>query len=434
MTGWRLETGGWRNDNGATGDTRRTPRSSRLALCVVALLSAAAEARSASDDVGVRRWPSDFADVAALQAALRDPAVRTIVFERGTHTFSETLAVFGRDDLVLCGATGDPSGVTISSTALDAVTIEQARRTTLRDLTIRTTSSAGAAVRIASVVFPGPTHADEIESYADDTLLDHCALEGPVGALGEVRARHLTMLRCRVKVTATAGSGVLWNDGPGLLCGNSRFTSAEGVSAFAAVTVAGASDPASEGQRANHVLLARNVVDGDFARGFDLSDVTDVQVEDNVIRFRDPWTARPVGTLPARAGRIGIVVRSGRASAMTEAFSVSRNVVRNAHCGAWIAGTGDGTVARNDFRRSGSPSTDAFHRDTGAAMRLDIAGALCPLTIERNDCRGLRSPAGTPAVVVFPAGVEASCFPFDTRNRVDAGRPLDLGEQRSAPR
>jgi len=39
------------------------------------------------------------------------------VFEKGTQIFASTLFVFKRNDLTLCGATGDPRDVVIESSA-----------------------------------------------------------------------------------------------------------------------------------------------------------------------------------------------------------------------------------------------------------------------------------------------------------------------------
>ena len=399
-----------------TGAVTTSPRAFVAATLLALAGATSAGARSGGDADGiVVRYPSSqVPDPGALQSALSPPSVSTVVFERGTHLFSETLFAFRREGLTICGATGSPGEVVIQSTATPALQIEQSRGITLRDVTLRSTANFGRALRLAAAVSP------EIESFADDVRLEGAAFEAFVGVEATVRAKDLTMVGCRAEVTQASGAGLLWEDGPRLQVTRTRFTTSSGVSALAAVLVRGAQSSASEGERARRLILTRNVVDGDFATGFDLADVVDARILGNRLVL-------PGAQLSGGAGRVGIVVRRAAASALTEDYELRRNTVRGAHYGLWLLNAGTGVVSRNDLGGNGSPSADTRFVDTGGALRMNLQSGRCDTHVERNDFRGLRSPKTDPAVVVLPAGSEGICFDDDDRNRLDRGRPLYLG-------
>ena len=403
---------------------------------VLLLAAAAAHAKTSGGGTGlVVRYPSgDAPDLPALRLAMANPAVSTVIFEKGTHLLVDpatntatTLFVFRHSNLTLCGATGRADDVVIQTAAATTLLVEQSNGTVLRDLTLRSTHALGTALRLNSVV------SAEIESFTDDTAIDGCAFEGFVGVQAGVRMRNLTMGRSRCTVTQAGGAGLVWEDGSGLFLTRNRFTTAvapdSGPTPIAAVFVRGPFVAASEGERARHLLFSRNEVAGDFATGFDLADVTDVRLDRNRITFPAPQYTDVSPDPDETRGRVGIVVRRAQASAQTEDFRLVRNTVHRAHYAAWLLNTGDGVVFANDFTQSGAATVDARFGDVGGALRMNMQNAQCGITIRRNDFRHLRSPAGpsNPAVVIVPAGNEGACFGDDDRNRVDRGRLLYAG-------
>ncbi len=398
-------------------------RRAAFALLVAAAFAAAPASGGLPPGTFVRYPSGDVPDPASLQQFLfAHPEVSTIVFAKGSYLFPSTLLVFGREGLTLTGATGRPEDVVIESSDTPALQIEQSQGTTIRGITLRTTAAFGSALRLASVL------STDFEGYVDDTVVEDCGLEGYIGANAEVRARNLTLDRCRIRVTQAGGAAVLWEDGSGLFVTRTRMTAAPGVAATVGIFVRGAQTAESEGERARKILLTNNVVDGDFATGFDLADVTELRARHNRIAF-------PSSTLSADGGgRIGIVVRRAAASALTEDYLLLGNSVSRAHYGCWLLNTGQGAAIANRFRDCGSSSPDTHFSDTGGAMRLNLPGGVCGIEIDRNDLRGLKSPLSDPAVVVFPPGKEDLCFQGTTRNRVDRGRALYPGAPTTATR
>jgi len=392
----------------------------RLAAAAVALALAAvaAHAKVTGTPAGfVVHYPSgDAPDPLSLQAVMSNPSVSTIVFERGTQLFSNTLFVFRRSGLTLCGVTGNPKDVVIESSAARVFQIEQATDVTFRGLTINTSATGGIGI-LANAV---PSSSQE--GFADDVSVERCNFSGYKGVQGSVRARNLSIADSAFKVggfspgSADGGVGVLWEDGPGLFVTRSRFTTASGVIAIAGLFVRGAQTPDSEGERASHLLITKNTVNGDFIAGFDLADLNDAVVRQNTVQF--PNTA-----VSGVRGRVGIVVRRAAATQFTEDYAVSRNVVRRAHYGMWLLGVGAGSVSKNDLRVCGSPQPDVVggsgFGDNGGAIRMNLAGQ-CQTIVSSNDFRQLRSPPSVAAVVMFPALTPCP----GGSNRVDRGRAV----------
>jgi hypothetical protein len=404
---------------------------------VIRMLLAAALASGASVAVartpgtsadGVLRFPSaDLPSLVALQNAVQNPAVRTVVLDAGHYQVGSGLFVAARDDLVICGATGDPKDVVLETSVGAVVSIQAARHVTLRGLTLESTASFGSAVYLVAA----PTTSRE--SYVEDVVVDRCVLRGYIGVQATVRVRDLAVNRSRIVLTGSGaqhqgGVGILWEDGPGLLVGRTRFTVEDDVAAVAGVLVRGAQSGASEGDRARRVLLVGNDVAGDFARGFQLADVVDAVVRGNRVSFPSPVVAAALPGVAAGAGRVGVIVLRANASAQTEQFQLVGNRVRGGFYGAWLVNTGTCSLRRNDFRANGATDMDADFGDHGGALRMNMQSGECGASIESNDFRRLRSPISEPAVVVVPKGADPSdCFSAARPNRVDSGRkPYDL--------
>jgi hypothetical protein len=375
-----------------------------------------AEARGVDLDApGVVTYPSgQVPDEATLANALADPSVTTVVFNPGANPFTNPIYVFRRQGLRLCGRTSNPADTTIDSSAGVAIILDECARIEISGLTIRSSAAAGECVRMLSVL------STEIESFSTDVTVRKCRLESPVPLRGLVRAKNLTVTDCRIEVTRTNGFGILWEDGEGLFVTRTSFVTSAGATGAAAVAVRGAQVSTAEGQRAKRILITRNRVTGDFATGFDLADVADVQVQRNVIDF-------PGATFTGNGGRVGAIVRRAAASALPDRFAIRSNRVRDAHTGIWLLNVGTGFVTGNDLRTSGTPLPDTRFTDTGGALRIALQGPVCNVVVDRNDLRALRSPFSDPACVVTPAGSEAVCFPETVTNRVEAGRDLYQG-------
>jgi len=375
----------------------------RLAVAAAALAVAAvtAHAKVTGTPTGfVVHYPSgDAPDPASLQSVMSNPAVSAIVFERGTQLFSSTLFVFKRNDLTLCGVTGNPKDVVIESSAGNVFQVEQSARITFRGLTVNTSATGGAGIYVNAV--PDSTK----EGFADDVSVESCRFNAYVGVQASVRARNLSIADSAFNVggyspgSPDGGVGVLWEDGPGLFVTRSKFATAPGVTGLSGLFVRGAQTPSSEGDRASHLLVTRNVVQGDFTVGFDLADVNGAVIKQNTIQF-------PNSVVPNVRGRVGIFLRRAAATQLTEDYSVTRNVFRRAHYGMWFLGVGAGGVSQNDFRGCGSPQPDVVggtgFGDNGGAMRMNVQGP-CRTVVSGNDFRSLRSPPSVPAVVMFPA-------------------------------
>jgi hypothetical protein len=398
-------------------------RAARLLACVAAaaslLAAAPVDAARAADRPGlVVRYPSASApDLTALNAAIRDPDVGTIVFERGTNPFSAPITVFRREGLTLRGATSRPEDTILESTSTVAVLLDECRDVDFRDLTIRSTAGTGEAIRLQAV------RSTSVDGFADDVAVRDCRLEGWIPVRATVRAHGLTVADSRLVVTQSQGVGLLWEDGSDLHVTRTRFATSEfvdSVGAVAALLVRGPFVSESEGDRARGIVLTRNRVDGNFHDGFNLSDVVDARIRANRITFSEPTYVN--GTLQ---GRIGIAVRRATASSQTEDFEVRGNAVHGAHTAVWIAGTGAGSVVANDLRRSGCASCVVeLFQDSGCAVRIDLTTPLCDVRVDGNDCRELRTAAPAPACVVSPVAQAAECFPEGARNRVDRGRTV----------
>jgi len=406
---------------------RRWTRVLACAALAAATSSAGARVGGGTAD-GVYRFPSDdIGDLLALRNALQSPIARVIVVKPGRYDVGAALFVAARDDLVICGATGNPGDVVFTSAIGPAVSIEKARHITLRGVTLESTAAFNWPLDLSAA----PTN--DHESYVDDVVVDRCILKGYVGINATVRTKNLTVTRSKIVVTGSASgpspkqglAGVLWQDGPGLYVGRSRFTTETGVPAVAAVLVRGAQSGASEGDRARGLFMVGNSVSGDFVYGFSLSDVVDARVRGNTVSFPSNVTTGQVLDIAPGTGRVGIVVLRANASALTEDFELDRNVVRRAFYAAYLLNASQGAVRRNDFRGCGSAAPDGVFADHGGAMRMNVQGGACRVAVTGNDFRGLRSPRTDAAVVIFPPEYDPlECFPSDRPNRVDRGRPL----------
>jgi hypothetical protein len=397
-----------------------------LAAAALAVFASAAGARAPGTTAdGVYRFPSqDIQNLDQLQNAIQSSFVRVIIVAPGVYDLDEPLFVATRDDLVICGATGNPNDVVFTSGEGSAALVFEARHVVFRGLTLQTTAPFISALSLIA------STGSDVENYVDDVVVDRCVLKGYVGVQAGVRVRNLTVTRSRVALTGSgsprhAVAGVLWEDGPGLYVGRNRFTIEPGVPALAAVVVRGAQSGTSEGERARSVLLVGNTISGDFARAFDLADVVDLRAKSNVVTFPSPLTTTTFLNIVEGSGRMGFFVRRANASAFTENFEFVRNRVRKAFYAASLLFTGSGVLFSNDFRGCGSPTPDPGFGDHGGALRFDLQSSVCPVTVAGNDFRGLKSPASDPAVVVQPAGIDpADCFTSSRRNRVDKGRAL----------
>lgn len=388
------------------------------ALAFAALASPTANAKVTGTPSGfVIHYPSgDAPDPASLQAVMSNTTVSAIVFERGTQLFSSTLFVFQRNDLTLCGVTGNPKDVVIESTAGNAFQVEQSTRITFRGLTVNTSATGGTGIFVNAV--PDSTK----EGFADDVSVEKCRFNAYVGVQASVRARNLSIADSTFKVggyspgSSDGGVGVLWEDGPGLFVTRSRFTTASGVTGLSGLFVRGAQTPNSEGERASHLLITHNTVQGDFTVGFDLADLNGAAIRQNTIQF-------PNSVVPGVRGRVGIFVRRAAATQFTEDYAVSRNVFRRAHYGMWLLGVGAGSVSQNDFKGCGSPQADVVggsgFGDEGGAIRMNVSGP-CRTVVSGNDFRALRSTPSVPAVVMFPAATPCE----GNGNLVDRGRAV----------
>lgn len=390
-------------------------------LCAAAALGTGGAAAAATSDPGTVRYPSNIVpDAGALAAALADPAVTTVVFEKGVNPFSSTITVFRRTGLTLCGATKRATDAAIESSAVAAILLEECRDITIRDLTVRCTSATGEGVRMQAV------RSGTIEGFVRDLTLRNARFEAYIPVRGTVRAQGLDAADCTFDVTVGGGAGILWEDGPDLRVTRSRFSVSATSFATAAVLVRGASVADSEGDRVRRLVLTRNTVEGDFATGFNLADLVDARIGRNRITFPDAF-------YDGTQGRAGIAVRRLAASALTDDYEVRSNRIRSAHTGVWIENAGAGRVVSNDLRTCGTAVADTRFGDTGCGLRIGLFGPICRMEISRNDVRKLRSPAPAPAVVVTPAGGATLCFDADddqpgadkdVGNRVDPGRTV----------
>lgn len=416
-------------------------RHAMLLTVPLAFAAASAHAKQTGEPAGfVIRYPSgDAPDPATLQVRMSDPSVSAIVFEKGTHVVHvqprpdvfNPLFVFKRNDLTLCGATGDPKDVILESSARAVFQVEQAQGTVFRGLTIRCNFDPPPGVTGGLGVFLNAVPDATREGFVDRTRIERCDLDAYVGVQASVRTSELTVTDSRFVSraiepgSASGGVGLLWEDGPNLFVTRSAFTTARGVSAIAAIFVHGAQAPTSAGDRARQVFITRNSVSGDYSAGLDLADVKDAIVRQNRIRFPDT-----VGG--GARGRVGIVVRRAAATQFTEDFELSQNTVRKAHYAVWLVGTGAGTCARNDFRGCGSETEDSAgppgFSDHGGAVRVNLLGGACQTTFTSNDFRGLRSPVESAAVVLVPVA-DACTEAENPGNRTDRGRAVFGGAE-----
>jgi len=420
-------------------------------LCVAVLLAGAVVPGVAVPDLAAKtkndgnrailRFPSDdLPNEQALAAALQNSSIpTTIIVEKGTYLLTGQLFVFNRSNVVVCGATGRAGDVTFESAgggggagARAAIYVQQSSDITFRDLTIRGTAAGG------QCVFMDAALSTTLASFAESVTLDGCTLEADNPVIATAAARSLTIKKCRIKIGATDGFGVLWGDGDALLITKTKFTTSAGVDAFAGVIVLGATAAASEGERAERIILTRNRFEGAFARAIDLADVLDARVRSNKILLSgDPIRDGTNLTSGLRTGRVGILIRRGAATALPADYEVRRNKIRGALHGIWLSFTGQGVISRNDLRRCGSPDVDEFFREFGGALRLQLQSAICRIEIDRNDMRNLRSPKSAsdgssivdvPAVTVVPDTLSEACFADgNDRNKLSNGRVLFLG-------
>jgi hypothetical protein len=410
----------------------RPLRAAALGAAAVLALATLAGAKTTGTPAGfVVRYPSgDAADYQTLVGVMQNPAVSTIVFVKGTHLFNaaqqQPLFVFKRNDLTICGETGDPKDVVIECSARSVFQIEQANGTVFRGITVRSTYVDPLGLPIGGIgILVNAVPSATAEGFADDTTIERCNFEAFVGVQASVRAENLSVSDCGFTCTAlkptstVGGAGLLWEDGRGLSVTRSRFKTDTGVSAIAGIFVRGAQTSNSAGDRARQLLITNNTVQGDFTAGLDLADVVDAVVRRNKVTFED------TGTNLTR-GRVGIAIRRAAATEVPEGYEVTKNVVRKAHYGIWFLSVGDGYATKNDLRGCGSREVDgtggvAF-QDHGGAVRVNLLGGQCKTVFAGNDFRDLKSPIEEPAVVVFPPG--PSCATAQPANRVDRGRPL----------
>jgi hypothetical protein len=401
-----------------------------LACAALAVAASTAGARVPGGPAdGVYRFPSDdIPNIAALQNAVQSSRARAIVVKPGTYDVGTGLFVAARDDLVLCGATGDPKDVVFTAAAGPVASVQEARHITFRGLTLETTAAFSRALDLAAA--PTADH----ESYVDDVVVDRCILKGYIGANATVRTRNLTVTGSRFVVTGstTGGSaprqglaGIVWQDGPGLFVGRTRFSTETGVPAVAGVLVRGAQSGASAGERASGLIFVDDTVNGDFVYGFSLADVVDARVRRNTFTFPSSTTSSAVLDIAAGSGRIGVVVLRANASSLTEDFELEKNRVKKGFYGAYLLNASQGAVRGNDFRGCGATAPDVVFSDRGGAMRMNVQGGACRVAVSGNDFRGLRTPKTDPAVVVSPPEYDpADCFSSGRANRVDPGRAL----------
>lgn len=385
------------------------------AACVavaVGLSSGPAQAKTTTSPGAILRYPSGaIPDPNALAAALAEPSVGTIIFEKGVNSFTSSVTVFRRSGVTLCGATSKPGDTVIESSSAIAVLLEECSNVTIRGLTIRSTAANGEAVRLSAV------RSSSIEGFVRDVSVRNCRLEGFVPLRGTVRASGLDVADSTLEVTRAGGAGILWEDGPNLLVTRTKFTCTATDFATAGVLVRGALVAESEGDRARSVILTRNTVQGDFATGFDLADVVGARVLRNRISFATT-------TYTGGGGRAAIVVRRQAASRLTEDFELRSNRVRGAHTGIHLRNASAGKVIGNDLRGCGSSAADTQFADTGCAIRLSLFGPNCEVLIDGNDLRDLKSAPGAAAAIVTPSANAPLCFDEGVANRIDAGRNL----------
>lgn len=418
----------------------RLARAAALAAAAILAAATLAGAKTSGTPAGfVVRYPSaDAPNPTTLQGVMGNPAVSAIVFTKGTHNLTRRDAnnnplpifVFKRNDLTLCGETGDPKDVVLETDASALFQVEQANGTVFRGLTItsRFLPTANNPYGIGVLVNAVPSAT--AEGFADDTTIDRCAFESFVGVQASVRAQNLSVSDCTFTVTGvTAGStsggvGILWEDGPGLYVTRSKFDTDDAVEGIAGIFVRGAQTPNSAGDRARQILITKNTVKGAFTVGIDLADVVDAVVRQNKVTFPDTGEG-------LSRGRVGIVVRRAAATQVTEQYEITKNVVRKAHYGIWFLSVGDGSATKNDLRGCGSAELDGAQApafaDFGGAVRANLLGGLCKTILSGNDFRDLRSPKDKPAVTLLPG--DATCPVTETPNRTDRGRPLFGGQE-----
>jgi hypothetical protein len=401
-----------------------------LACAALAAAASSAGARvSGGAADGVYRFPSaDIPDIPALQNAVQSSRARAIVVKKGKYDVGTGLFIAARDDLVLCGATGDPKDVVFTAAGGPVASVQEARHITFRGLTLETTDAFSWALDLSAA--PTPDH----ESYVDDVVVDHCVLKGYIGVNATVRTSNVTVTGSKIVVTGSSSvvggpkqglAGILWQDGPGLFVGRTKFSTDYGVPAVAAVLVRGAQSGASAGDRASGLLFVDDSVSGDFAYGFSLADVVDVRARRNTFAFPSNVTTSPVLDIAAGAGRIGIIVQRANASSLTEDFELEKNRVRKGFYGAYLLNASQGAVRGNDFRGCGATASDGVFPDKGGAMRMNVQGGACRVVVTGNDFRGLKTPKSDAAVVVSPADYDPKdCFSSKPANRVDPSRPL----------
>ncbi|MCE9638487.1 MAG: hypothetical protein K8T90_22530 [Planctomycetes bacterium] len=395
-----------------TRSAHRSMVAALVAVVAAVVLAAPAHARTTTSPGAILRFPSGAVpDANALAAALSDPSVGTIIFEKGLNSFTSSVTIFRRTGVTLCGATSKSGDTIIETSGTVGVLLDESSDITIRGLTIRSTAAAGEAVRLQAV------RSSSVEGFVRNVSVRNCHLEAFVPLRGTVRASGLDVADSTLEVTRAGGAGVLWEDGPNLLVTRTKFTCSASDFATAGVLVRGALVAESEGDRARSVILTRNTVQGDFATGFDLADVVDTRILRN--RFTFSTT-----TYTGDGGRAAIAVRRQAASALTEDFEIRSNKVRGAHTGVYLLNTGAGKVIGNDLRGCGSPLADTRFSDTGCAIRLSLFGPNCDIRIDGNDLRGLQSAAGAAAAVVSPPGNAPLCFDDGVTNRIDAGRNL----------
>ena len=439
-----------------TERARRTLSTTAATLLTCGLVLAAssgtdvAEARSRGAEgniVTVSRLggPEEAALRQALQAS-DDPT--TVVFKPGTYDFQDSrLFVFNRRNVVVCSSTGNPRDVTLRFAAASfpiatggsfggGLWLRGVDQVEFRGLTVENTLGAG--------LYLEAVRSDGSTSFVQNVSFRNCVFDAVQPVRATAAVRDVVFDRCRVNVTATNASGIEWGDGAGLQVTRCRFTTARtdtsAVDGFAAVSVFGVLAARASGARVPGIVLTRNRVNGRFLNGFALFDVVNPRIQRNVIRMKGNSDAiREATSGIGAAGRVGILVRVGAATAQPEGVDVRRNRVRGAHIGIYMQQVRSGEVDGNDLRGCGSKTPDPSNAligggDTfGGGLRVRLlSAAACLIDIDKNNLRSLKSPrtaagADVPAVIVEPTEANMPCAQRAEKNRTSNGRPVFVG-------
>ena len=403
------------------------------ALLTAALISGLAGSALAntSNETGVFRFPSaEIPDETALRSAVQSSAVRRIVVEKGTHTLTAPLFVFGREDgLTICSASGKASNTTFelqSTVNGPLILVEQSRNVEIVDLSLTNRNPVQPVVSLSAVVTLGQ---GPVESFCQDVRIEKCRIRGGIGMRATTGVEQVTVERTRFTVVTGNGRGIDWQDGDALFVNRCTFQT-DDATAFAGILVQGVGGTLSDGERSRNLVFSRNRVQGDFQFGIDVGDVDGIRVRRNKIRFPDSIVTPPGGS--TTAGRIGVRVRRLASSSDSDDAVFRSNRVRGAHYGLVVENVRTGAIRRNDLRTCGSSATDDRFGDNGGGLRIVLNAGECRFDIERNDVRSLASPNDQPAFRFVPGVRAIECFQdddgaFDSRRNKSGNRALIEG-------